>query len=125
MLPQIQNLRRMELKPARITLDNHRGSSIWKNPALVIVSSFAILILAGALLLTLPLCSRQGVVTPFLDALFTATSATCVTGLIIYDTYTYFNLAGQSVIMCLIQFGGLGLVTLTSFFYLLIGRAHV
>ncbi|MEG2597216.1 MAG: potassium transporter TrkG, partial [Oscillospiraceae bacterium] len=54
--------------------------------------------------------------------LFTATSATCVTGLIVYDTYLYFNILGQAVIISLIQLGGLGVVTLTSFFYLLIGK---
>ena len=111
-----------ELKPIRFSLDGRRDSVILKNPALIIVSSFAILILVGALLLMLPVFNRQGVVTPFVDALFTATSATCVTGLIVYDTYTYFNIGGQSVIICLIQLGGLGLVTLTSFFYFVIGK---
>lgn len=110
------------MKPTRLTLDGRKDKSIWKNPALIIVSSFAALIFIGTLLLMLPFFNRPGVVTPFLDALFTATSATCVTGLIIYDTYAYFNIGGQAVIICLIQFGGLGLVTLTSFFYFLIGK---
>ena len=106
----------------RYTLDRKKELPLLKNPALIIVSSFAILILVGALLLTLPFMNRTGSFTPFLDALFTATSATCVTGLIVYDTYVYFNMAGQTVIIALIQLGGLGLVTLTSFFYLLIGK---
>ncbi len=110
------------MKPIRFSKEERRDSVILQNPAAIIVSSFAILILAGALLLMLPAFNRQGVVTPFLDALFTATSATCVTGLIVYDTYAYFNIGGQSVIICLIQFGGLGLVTLTSFFYFIIGK---
>ncbi len=93
-----------------------------RNPALVIVISFVVVILIGAVLLTMPFCSREGKLTPFLSALFTATSATCVTGLTVYDTYTHFSLAGQTVIICLIQIGGLGLVTMTSFFYMLVRR---
>lgn len=93
-----------------------------RNPALVIIISFVIVILVGAFLLTMPFCSRDGKLTPFLPALFTATSATCVTGLAIYDTYTHFSIIGQAVILCLIQIGGLGLVTMTSFFYMLVRR---
>lgn len=110
------------MKPVRYPFDRKKELTLLKNPALIIVSSFAALILLGSILLMLPFMNRQGEVTPFINALFTATSATCVTGLIIYDTYTYFNAAGQTVILCLIQLGGLGLVTLTSFFYLLIGK---
>lgn len=104
------------------SLNENASSKLFHNPAMVIVSSFFILILAGTFLLMLPICSRSGEVTPFLNALFTATSATCVTGLIVYDTYLYFSIFGQCVIITLIQLGGLGLVTLTSFFYLLIGK---
>ena len=93
-----------------------------RNPALVIIISFVAVILTGTILLTMPFCSRDGRFTSFLSALFTATSATCVTGLAVYDTYTHFSTAGQSVILCLIQIGGLGLVTMTSFFYMLIRR---
>ena len=88
----------------------------------IIVCSFAIVILIGAFLLMLPISSRNGTVTPFLHALFTATSATCVTGLVVYDTYTQFSTFGQWVILLLIQIGGLGLVTLTTFFNVAIGR---
>ena len=91
-------------------------------PARIIAASFAAVILVGTLLLMLPLSSREGTVTPFLDCLFTATSATCVTGLIIYDTYTHWSPFGQCVILMLIQIGGLGLVTFTTFFNLLIGK---
>ena len=91
-------------------------------PARLIVISFAAVILAGTLLLMLPLSSRSGRITPLWNALFTATSATCVTGLVVYDTYTYFTPFGQAVILCLIQLGGLGLVTFTAFFNLLIGK---
>ena len=110
------------MKPKRPSLAEKRESALLRNPALMIVGSFLVLILTGAFLLTLPFFNRAGAFTPFLNALFTATSATCVTGLVVYDTYTYFNLAGQIVIITLIQLGGLGLVTLTSFFYLLLGR---
>lgn len=88
----------------------------------MIAVSFALVILLGALVLTLPVSSRQGVATPFLNSLFTATSATCVTGLVVYDTYLYWSPFGQGVILALIQIGGLGLVTITSFFNLMIRR---
>ena len=110
------------MKPKRPMLIEIKENRLLQNPSLLIVGSFLLLILLGAFLLTLPIFNRAGVFTPFLNALFTATSATCVTGLIVYDTYTYFNTAGQAVILTLIQLGGLGLVTLTSFFYLLIGK---
>ena len=86
------------------------------NPARVIVSSFALLILAGALVLTLPVCSRSGTFTDFFTTLFTATSASCVTGLVVVDTGTFWTPFGQGVILALIQLGGLGIVTFTTFF---------
>ena len=82
-----------------------------------ICGSFLLVIAVGTLLLTLPISSRTerlGVI----DAMFTATSATCVTGLVVRDTWSQFSLFGQVVILMLIQVGGLGLVTLTSFFAL-------
>ncbi|MEG1993871.1 MAG: potassium transporter TrkG [Oscillospiraceae bacterium] len=91
-------------------------------PARVIVISFAAVIIIGALLLSMPICSREGTMTPIIDAFFTAVSATCVTGLVVYDTYTHFNVLGQLVILILIQIGGLGLVTLTTFFNIVIGK---
>ena len=78
----------------------------------LIAVGFFLLILCGAILLMLPISSRDGSVTPFLTALFTATSATCVTGLILVDTYTHWSLFGQFIIICLIQIGGLGFITL-------------
>ena len=99
-----------------------QDSRFANNPALVILISFVLLILAGAILLTLPISSKTNEVTPFINALFTATSASCVTGLATYDTYEHFSIFGQVVIMLLIQLGGLGIVTLTSFFYLVIGK---
>ena len=79
--------------------------------------SFLLVIAVGTLLLTLPISSRTGRL-GVIDAMFTATSATCVTGLIVRDTWSQFSMFGQVVILMLIQVGGLGLVTLTSFFAL-------
>ena len=79
--------------------------------------SFLLVIAVGTLLLTLPISSRMGRL-GVIDAMFTATSATCVTGLVVRDTWSQFSLFGQVVILMLIQVGGLGLVTLTSFFAL-------
>ncbi len=81
------------------------------NTALIAVS-FLCIILIGAMLLMLPVASRAGTWTPFLDALFTATSATCVTGLIVVDTCVHWSVFGQLVIITMIQIGGLGLMTL-------------
>ena len=83
----------------------------------MICGSFLLLIAVGTLLLSLPISSRSGRL-GVIDAMFTATSATCVTGLIVRDTWTQFSGFGQAVILLLIQIGGLGLVTLTSFFAL-------
>ena len=77
----------------------------------VIILSFFGLILIGTLLLMLPISSRQRSVTSFSDSMFTAVSATCVTGLVVKDTATYWSLFGQSVILMLIQIGGMGVIT--------------
>ncbi len=99
-----------------------RQKKFANRPIRVICASFGVIILVGTLLLMLPFSTRSGVVTPFYDALFTATSATCVTGLVVYDTVTHWSLFGQGVILLLIQIGGLGLVTFTTFFNIMIGR---
>lgn len=78
----------------------------------IIIISFMIMILAGTLLLMLPVSSQDRTVTPFSDALFTAVSATCVTGLIVKDTATYWSMFGQFVILLLIQVGGMGVITI-------------
>ena len=84
------------------------------NPYQILTLGFAVLILAGTFLLMLPLSSRSGQILPFIDALFTATSAACVTGLVVVDTGNYFSLFGQLVLICLIQIGGLGIMTMTT-----------
>ena len=77
----------------------------------IILFGFACVILVGALLLMLPVSSRDGTVTPPLDCLFTSTSAVCVTGLVVYDTATHWSAFGQAVILLLIQIGGMGVIT--------------
>ncbi len=88
----------------------------------VLALGFAAIILIGALLLCLPVATVSGTPLPFFDALFTATSATCVTGLVVTDTATTFSLFGQIVILLLIQTGGLGIMTVLGFLMLLFGR---
>lgn len=77
----------------------------------IIIMGFLLVILTGSIFLMLPVSSRNGEATPFFDALFTATSATCVTGLVVHDTATYWSAFGQAVILLLIQIGGMGVVT--------------
>ena len=84
------------------------------NPATVFVIGFALLIFGGTFLLMLPRATHSGI--SLIDALFTSTSAVCVTGLIVVDTGSYFTYFGQSIIMILIQLGGIGIMTFTSFF---------
>lgn len=91
-------------------------------PYQILVAGFAGLILAGALLLTTPWASQTGEGTNFLDALFTATSAVCVTGLVVVDTGTHYSLFGQIVIILLIQFGGLGVMTVSTMLAVLLGK---
>jgi len=83
-------------------------------PAQLFITSFLIIIFIGSLLLMLPNATHAEI--SFIDALFTSTSAVCVTGLIVVDTGSHFTLLGQSIILVLIQIGGLGILTFTSFF---------
>lgn len=88
----------------------------------VISLGFFIIITIGTLLLMLPFSAKNGQPTNFLDALFTATSASCVTGLVTVDTYTHWSLFGQCVILIMIQIGGIGFMTIATFFLLLINH---
>ena len=88
----------------------------------LVIVGFLAVILLGTLLLSLPLSSHAGVWTSFADALFTATSAVCVTGLVVQDTATYWSGFGQAVILLLIQIGGLGVASMAALFALLSGR---
>ena len=91
-------------------------------PAQVMVLSFAGVILIGALILMLPISSQARVVTPFINTIFTATSAVCVTGLVVVDTGTYWSVFGKTVILILIQIGGLGFMTMTTTIAILLGK---
>lgn len=88
----------------------------------VIVFGFAAVILSGAILLMLPISSKEGIFTPFHDALFTATSAVCVTGLVVRSTAVYWSYFGQAIILILIQIGGMGVVTMAAAIFLVSGR---
>jgi len=86
------------------------------HPAAIFAISFATIILIGSFLLSLPKATVEGETTTYIDALFTSTSAVCVTGLVVFNTATHFTRFGQIVILLLIQIGGLGVMTLTTFF---------
>lgn len=88
----------------------------------IIVLGFAGVILLGAILLMLPVSSASGSATPFVNALFTSTTSVCVTGLVVYDTATYWSGFGHAVILVLIQIGGMGVVTVAASFAMISGR---
>ncbi|WP_066307461.1 TrkH family potassium uptake protein [Bacillus sp. FJAT-29814] len=92
------------------------------DPPKILVLGFATLILIGAIMLTMPISTVDGQGLSFLNAMFTATSATCVTGLVVVDTGTTFTMFGQWVILSLIQIGGLGFMTIATLFALLFGK---
>lgn len=98
------------------------AEGVGRSPARLMASSFLLLIAVGTLMLTFPAATRDGLGASLLDALFTATSATCVTGLAVQDTGTYFTPFGQLTILLLIQTGGLGIMTLSGAAALLLGR---
>ncbi len=100
------------IREASVTRFNYRRAEL--NPAQLFVASFLFIILMGAFLLMLPNASYEGL--SFIDALFTSTSAVCVTGLVVVDTGSYFTPFGQIIIMALIQVGGLGILTFASYF---------
>lgn len=88
----------------------------------ILVLGFILVILTGAILLTLPISTASGEGTNFLDALFTSTSAVCVTGLVVVDTGSYWNMFGQTVIMILIEIGGLGFMSFTTLIAIVLGK---
>lgn len=107
------------------SVQDHKGrffDKLSENPPVVVLLSFLATIFVGTLLLILPAATVAGKETTLLDALFTSTSATCVTGLIVHDTGTHFTLFGQMVILGLIQVGGLGIMTISSAFALIMGQ---
>lgn len=88
----------------------------------VIAFSFLLALMTGTFLLCLPISTADGQTTSFIDAFFTATTSVCVTGLVTVNTFEHWSLFGQIVILILIQFGGLGIITFTTSFMLLIGK---
>ena len=91
-------------------------------PMQILAIGFATVILMGALLLKLPISAKNGISTPFIDCFFTSTSAVCVTGLVTVDTGTHWSYFGKTVIMCLIETGGLGFMSLAALMSLLLGK---
>lgn len=91
------------------------------SPTQILPIGFLTIIIFGTIILMLPISTNNGSLS-FLNALFTATSATCVTGLVVVDTGTYFTVFGQSVILALIQFGGLGFMTVATFLFIAVGK---
>lgn len=91
-------------------------------PGQMIILSFATMIFIGACLLMLPFSTNDGKGAPFLDALFTSTSASCVTGLIMHDTAQYWSPFGQLIILILIQIGGMGVITMAILLFVLGGK---
>lgn len=107
----------------KIYFTNLLDISQWKlNPYQVLTLGFAALIFFGAFLLMTPWAAATGRPTPFIDALFTSTSAVCVTGLVVVDTGTHWSLFGQLVIIALIQFGGLGIMAMATLFAIMLGK---
>ncbi len=102
----------------RISLRKPKSSTY---PQMIALGYF-LLIAIGTLLLSLPIASRDNISAGFTNALFTATSATCVTGLVVFDTFTQWSLFGQLVILVLIQIGGLGFMTIVTMFSFLLRR---
>ncbi|MBP7332914.1 MAG: TrkH family potassium uptake protein [Firmicutes bacterium] len=102
--------------------DAEKKFALRATPAQVLVLGFAAIIFLGAVLLSLPLAVQPGKDINFLTSLFTATSAVCVTGLVVVDTGTHWTTFGHIVILALIQVGGLGFMTMATFLYMLLGR---
>lgn len=96
--------------------------SIQESPPRFLVSGFLVVIVLGALLLHLPIASKEGIWTPLLDCFFTATSATCVTGLVTVNTAAHWTTFGHIIIILLIQIGGLGFMTVATLMALLLGK---
>lgn len=113
----------MDEKGAVTTLkDGKRAAKPRLTRTQIISLGFFIVITLGTLLLMLPVSSASGDATPFLDSLFTATSATCVTGLVTVDTATHWSLFGKCVILIMIQLGGLGFMTIATFFFIIVNK---
>jgi trk system potassium uptake protein TrkH len=120
--PGDRRVRVERTRPEQFNLTKPRRLRAPLPPALVLVAGFAAMIVAGTVVLVLPISSQAGAVTPVIDALFTATSAVCVTGLVVVDTGTYWSPFGQAVILALIQAGGFGFMTSSTLLLLFLVR---
>ncbi|MEO8511331.1 MAG: potassium transporter TrkG [Chloroflexota bacterium] len=121
--PGDRSIRVQRPSPERFTLRPQRGHRAAPSPALSLLVLFVVLITAGTGLLMLPIASETGTGTRFVDALFTATSAACVTGLAVVDTATHWSPFGEAVILLLIQAGGFGIMAgSTLLLFLFLGR---
>ncbi len=104
------------------TINEKKAREAPHTPEGIALKAFALFIVIGAIILWLPISNSKGEWTNPITALFTATSAVCVTGLIVVDTGSFFSHFGQMVILCLIQIGGLGIMTLGTFLLIFVGR---
>jgi trk system potassium uptake protein TrkH len=111
-----------EMGKEPVPIWRRRFFSMSADPPKILVTGFALLILIGTGLLCLPYATQTGKPADFLTALFTSTSAVCVTGLVVVDTGAYWSFFGQCVIVTLIQFGGLGFMTMAVMFFLIMGK---
>ena len=112
----------MQSIPWRILLPGLRKLKYARSSSLILVYGFAAMIAIGTVLLLLPIATKTGETTRFIDALFTATTSVCVTGLVVVDTANHWSLFGQAVILSLIQLGGFGFMTSATIFLLTLGR---
>jgi len=118
-----ESLSKKPLSPEALKTKNIISQALSKlSPPQILVLGFFIMVCIGTGLLSLPQATAAGKSTSFIDALFTATSAVCVTGLIVKDTATHWSHFGKTVILILIQAGGLGIMTMTTLFAVLLGR---
>ncbi|MGH2428873.1 MAG: TrkH family potassium uptake protein [Candidatus Limnocylindria bacterium] len=120
--PGDKRVRVSRVQPQEFTVKPAKKLRAGPHPAFSLVIAFAVLIAIGTVLLMLPIAAQDGRATPFVDALFTATSAACVTGLVVLDTGTYWSPVGQVIIMLLIQAGGFGIMAGSTLLLLLLVR---
>ena len=118
----VRHPRQEEIGPVRVTVTTRKPQSRALGSPIILIYAFAGLIALGTLLLLLPAAHHGGGITPFVDALFTATSAVTVTGLVVRNTAEYWTRFGQVVILGLMFIGGLGFMTLATFLLILIGQ---
>ncbi len=118
----IRHPREEQIKPVSLKLSSRKVTSrVFASP-LLLIYLFSTLIFSGTLLLMLPISNTQSEFTSFIDALYTATSAVTVTGLIVYDTGQYWSIFGQAIILFMIFTGGLGFMSLATFLLVLVGQ---